>query len=183
MCARTHRCDQRSRPPAQAGAPSGRPGLACARACARSRREYRAPRHRPRCLRHRSGARPGAPAPCSRHGRCRPTERGIADSFDSEVRFGPDGNSRPHVTGALGEADQTALVHVMTLIAKQVSRRIQRQPIPPHFDWCSRTRRLKPAQARTRTAAVQRCSVVSAVSMSRHRAAKSPSSNSVPPSR
>lgn len=33
----------------------------------------------------------------------------IAGSFGSQVRFGPDGNSRPHVTVALGDASQNAL--------------------------------------------------------------------------
>lgn len=42
----------------------------------------------------------------------------IAGSFGSQVRFGPDGNSRPHVTVALGDASQNALAHVITLVEK-----------------------------------------------------------------
>jgi 2'-5' RNA ligase len=42
----------------------------------------------------------------------------IAGSFGSQVRFGPDGNSQPHVTIALGEAGQNALAHVITLVEK-----------------------------------------------------------------
>ncbi|MEU4387493.1 2'-5' RNA ligase family protein [Promicromonospora sp. NPDC023805] len=42
----------------------------------------------------------------------------IAGSFGSQVRFGRDGNSRPHVTVALGEADQASLAHVIALVEK-----------------------------------------------------------------
>jgi 2'-5' RNA ligase len=42
----------------------------------------------------------------------------IAGSFGSQVRFGPDGNSRPHVTVALGEAGQNALAHVIALVER-----------------------------------------------------------------
>lgn len=42
----------------------------------------------------------------------------IAGSSGSQVRFGPDGNSRPHVTVALGDASQNALAHVIALVEK-----------------------------------------------------------------
>lgn len=40
----------------------------------------------------------------------------IADQFGSQIWFGSDGNSRPHVTIALGEADQGALARVIALL-------------------------------------------------------------------
>jgi 2'-5' RNA ligase len=42
----------------------------------------------------------------------------IADQFGSQIRLGSDGNSRPHVTIALGEADQGALARVIALVDK-----------------------------------------------------------------
>ena len=42
----------------------------------------------------------------------------ITDSFGSQVRFGPDANSQPHVTVALGEADQDALARVIALVGE-----------------------------------------------------------------
>ncbi|WP_275004125.1 2'-5' RNA ligase family protein [Promicromonospora iranensis] len=42
----------------------------------------------------------------------------IAGSFGSQVRFGQDGNSRPHVTVALGEVGQNALAHAIALVER-----------------------------------------------------------------
>lgn len=42
----------------------------------------------------------------------------IADQLGSQIRLGSDGNSRPHVTIALGEADQGALARVIALVEK-----------------------------------------------------------------
>lgn len=44
----------------------------------------------------------------------------ISEQFSSEIRFGPDGNSRPHVTIALGTADPAALDYVTELVDEAV---------------------------------------------------------------
>lgn len=44
----------------------------------------------------------------------------IAEQFGSEIRFGPEGNSRPHVTIALGTADAAALPQVVALVDEAV---------------------------------------------------------------
>lgn len=40
----------------------------------------------------------------------------IADQYSSQIRLGSNGNSRPHVTIALGEADRGALARVVVLV-------------------------------------------------------------------
>jgi 2'-5' RNA ligase len=40
----------------------------------------------------------------------------ISEKFSSEIRFGPAGNSRPHITIALGSADPALLTHVTELV-------------------------------------------------------------------
>lgn len=44
----------------------------------------------------------------------------LTQRFDSEIRLRADGNSRPHVTIALGEADQVALASIIALVDKAV---------------------------------------------------------------
>ncbi|GAB3168924.1 hypothetical protein GCM10027059_32760 [Myceligenerans halotolerans] len=54
----------------------------------------------------------------------------IADQFGSQIRLGSDGNSRPHVTIALGEADQGALARVIALLDRAVRTT---RPFPMRF--------------------------------------------------
>jgi 2'-5' RNA ligase len=44
----------------------------------------------------------------------------VSEQFNSEIRFGPDGNSRPHVTIALGTADPAVLDYVTELVDEAV---------------------------------------------------------------
>ena len=44
----------------------------------------------------------------------------ISEQFGSEIRFGPAGNSRPHVTIALGTANIAALADVISLVDEAV---------------------------------------------------------------
>ncbi|WP_285103995.1 2'-5' RNA ligase family protein [Promicromonospora sp. MEB111] len=44
----------------------------------------------------------------------------LAQSFDSQIRLGAGGNSSPHVTIALGEADRAALASIIAVVDKAV---------------------------------------------------------------
>ncbi|MFD7308586.1 2'-5' RNA ligase family protein [Promicromonospora sp. NPDC059942] len=44
----------------------------------------------------------------------------LAQSFGSQIHLGAGGNSRPHVTIALGEADEVALVSIIALVRRAV---------------------------------------------------------------